>query len=330
MSGAPRLSRALSEGSPALPVAGRIAVFAPRAGTDLSVLPEGRSRVITGFKPDHDHFAGLGFECDAEPEGRFCASIVFVPRSKPLARALIAQAAAVTDGPVIVDGAKEDGIESILRSCRERAEVSAPVSKAHGKLFWFPAAPGFEDWAAGPPQEIAGGYLTAPGVFSADSVDPASKLLADLLPAEIGASVADLGGGWGYLSARALERPGIEILHLVEADHAALACARRNVADARLRLYWEDATRWRPDEKLDAVITNPPFHIGRKPDPVLGRAFAQAAAAMLKPRGQLFLVANRHLPYEAELARHFAEFREIGGDARFKVLLGARPARKSA
>ncbi len=73
---------------------------------------------------------------------------------------------------------------------------------------------------------------------------------------------------------------------------------------------------------------NPPFHTGRAVDPSLGRAFVQAAAAMLKPSGQLWMVANRHLPYETTLAQAFVQSEEVAGDTKFKILRGARPATK--
>ena len=331
MSTPSRLSLAVEAGLLELPEAGRIAVFAPREGLDMSALPAERCHLITGSKPEHDHFAGLGLNCAVEPEGRYGAALICLPRAKALAHALIAQAAEVTDGVLIVDGAKTDGVESILKECRKRAEVSAPVNKAHGKLFWFHAGPGvFADWAMSGPQEIDGGFVTVPGVFSADGIDPASRLLADHLPRKLGRHVVDLGGGWGYLSARALKgRDEIERIDLIEADHAALACARENVADARAVLHWEDATRWQPDAPVDAVITNPPFHTGRAADPDLGRAFIRAAARMLKPRGELWLVANRHLPYETEMRAHFSHVDEVAGDSRFKVLHGRGVSRKA-
>jgi len=206
--------------------------------------------------------------------------------------------------------------------------VLGPVSKAHGKVFWFEGGPGFDDWAAPPTQKIEAGFITAPGVFSADAIDPASKLLADHLPKKLGKRLADLGGGWGYLSARALEREDITGLDLIEASESALDCARENISDARLKLHWADARTWRPEALLDTVICNPPFHTGRAADPDLGRGFIKAAAAMLKPAGQLWLVANRHLPYEVTMADNFKEGKEITGDNRFKLLWAARPSRK--
>jgi len=326
---ATRLTIALADGVVTIPEAGRIAVFTPRVESDLSALPMDRVQVITTLKPDFDYFAGLGYDCAVAPEGRYGAAILCLPRAKARARATLAEAASVTDGPVIVDGLKTDGIESVLRDCRRRVTISAPLSKAHGKIFSLAAGPEFSEWAATVPQEIEGGYVTAPGVFSADGIDPASEFLANSLPPKLGAYVIDLGAGWGYLSARALERDSIARLDLVEADHAALTCARKNVMDSRAYFHWADATRWQPEARADAVIMNPPFHESRAADPDLGRAFIRAAAGMLKPSGALWMVANRHLPYETTLAQCFTSVAEAAGDTRFKILHASRPARKT-
>lgn len=324
-----RLSLAL-EGGLTLPDAARIAVFAPTPESDLAPLPAERCHVITGDRPAHDHFAALGYACGTEPEGRYGAALVCLPRARDRARMLIAQAADVTDGPVIVDGQKTDGIEAALKACRARTTCHGPVGKAHGKLFWMNPAPSFDDWRAGPPRAIEEGFVTAPGVFSADGIDPASRALADHLPQALGGHVIDLGAGWGYLAHRALARDRVKRLDLVEADHAALTCARKNVADSRAQFHWADARSWRPDAAADAVLMNPPFHTARKADPALGRAFIAAAAAMLKPTGQLWMVANRHLPYERTLTDLFAEVAELpGGDTRFKLLHARRPVRKT-
>ena len=84
--------------------------------------------------------------------------------------------------------------------------------------------------------------------------------------------------------------------------------------------HWADARSFRLPEPVNGVIMNPPFHEGRAADPGLGAAFIKAAAGLLTTAGRLWMVANRHLPYEAELTQHFSEVSEIGGDNRFKVL----------
>ena len=324
----PRLSVAL-DAPDALPPEGRIALFRPTSETDLSDLPRARVHAVQGFRPDYEVLAARGFAVSPGAEPPYAAAVVFLPRAKALARGLVAQALAETDGPVVVDGQKTDGIDSLLKELRGKAEVGQVISKAHGKLFVVSAAPdALAAWRLpAAPLQVAGGFVTMPGVFSADGIDPASQLLAQALPADLGRQVADLGAGWGYLSAQLLARDKIETLHLVEVDHSALDCARQNVPDPRAQFHWADATLWRPKKALDCVVMNPPFHTTRSADPDLGRAFIAAAAAILAPQGRLFMVANRHLPYEPALAQHFGQVTEFGGDARFKLLAGERPAR---
>ncbi len=326
---APRLTTALADGAVTLPVTGRIAVFRPRAGMDLSALPADRVHVIQGFRPDHDAFAAAGLAAGVAPEGRYAAAIVCLTRSKAESRALLAEAMARTDGPVIVDGQKTDGIESILRDIRRRGAVGEVVSRGHGKLFAVTGGD-FADWAAeAAPRRIADGYLTRPGIFSADAPDPGSVALAAALPARLPGRIADLGAGWGWLARAVLDREGVEEVHLIEAEHAALDCARANVTDPRAHFHWADATAFRPAEPFDAVVSNPPFHTGRAAEPDIGRRFIAAAAAMLKPAGTLWLVANRHLPYEAEARARFAAVEEIAGDPRYKILAAKKPRRGS-
>ena len=325
-----RLTHALDRGAVTVPAAGRIGVWGATAGDDLSALPKDRVSVVQGFRPDHDALARQGYAVSPTAAGRVAMAIVFLPRAREAARARIAEAARLSDGPLVIDGAKGDGIDGILRDVRARAEVGETVSKAHGKVFTVTGGD-FADWADAGPRQVAGGFVTSAGVFSADGPDRGSVALAAALPARLGPRVADLGAGWGYLARAVLAREGVEEVHLIEADHAALEAARANVPDPRARFHWADATQFRPEAPFDTVVTNPPFHVSRTADPSLGRAFIAAAARMLAPRGDLWLVANRHLPYEAALRAAFRDVAEIGAetgdDPAFKVVHAAHPLR---
>ncbi|MEP5728992.1 MAG: methyltransferase [Sulfitobacter sp.] len=323
-----RLQLALNGGGLVMPEAGGVAVFRPPADADLEGLNPDNCDIIHDFKPFHAAWSDRGFQVTHAPQGSYAASIVCLPRAKAEARALIAQACAHTDGVVVIDGQKTDGADSILKEMRRRVSVQGPVSKAHGKLYWITAEATdfFEDWAQGPAQ-TPGGFWTAPGVFSADAVDLASALLADALPEKMSGRVADLGAGWGFLSAHVLSRDTVKEVHLIEAGHMALECARRNVVDDRAVFHWEDATLWSPPHRMDTIVMNPPFHTGRAAEPQIGQAFVAAAARHLAPQGHLWMVANRHLPYEAELTKRFAQVQELGGDARFKLFHATRPLR---
>lgn len=322
-----RLPLALETGGLTAPT-GRIAVFHPTPEKNLRSLPMDQCEIIQPFRPAYDAFKSAGYNCAVEPKERYAMSIICLPRAKAEARSIIAKAAACTDGLIIIDGQKTEGVDSIFKDLRKRGDVSATISKAHGKLFWINSHDGLKDWALSPTL-TEGGFWTGPGVFSADGVDPASELLVQTLPEKLGKNVADLGAGWGYLSAHALSR-GINEIHLVEAGHLALECAKRNVTDERAQYHWADATKWAPKARIDTVIMNPPFHVGRAAEPSLGQAFVATAARILANSGQLWMVANRHLPYEDALNANFGKVTDLGGDTRFKLFHAARPLRKRA
>ena len=324
MSGS-RLSTLFDEGLLPRP-GGVVTVMRPPVGADLA--PLGRARVVTAFFPEHAWWSAMGHEV-AQVAGPCDLAVVCVPRAKALARAMLAEAAAVAPR-VVVDGQKTDGVDSLWRELRKRhpgGEVPS-VTKAHGRAFWFDAgAVDLSDWAAPPPRRGPEGFFTQAGVFSEDAVDRGSALLAAALPARLPARMADLGAGWGYLSAAVLRREGVERIDLVEAEARALDCARLNVTDPRAAFHWADATDFKAPEPYDGIVCNPPFHQGRAADPELGRAFIASAARLLAPGGQLWLVANRHLPYEAALRAAFSRIEEVAGDGAFKVFHAARPKR---
>lgn len=306
-----RLTLAVEAGL--VPEAGTIAVFRPTADDWFGPLAPARLRIVTGYRPDFDALAARGLECAAPQDGPgtgHAAALVCLSRARGAARDLIAQAQASTTGPVLVDGQKTDGIDAMLRECRARGQIGDPVVKAHGKLFILPKGADFADWRAAP-SEVASGFVTLPGVFSADGVDPGSAALAAALPGKLPGRMADLGAGWGWLSAQVLARAGVESLDLIEAEAEALACARRNLAATSARFHWADALTFRPEVPFQGVVMNPPFHAGRAGDPALGQAFVAAAARMLTPGGTLWMVANRHLPYGPTLEAHFREIEEL-------------------
>jgi 16S rRNA (guanine1207-N2)-methyltransferase len=327
-----RLSLALETGALRLPDEGRIALFRPGGDEDFSTLPADRIEVIQSFRPDHDALTRRGLRVSAAPEGEYAAALVCLPRARAEGRALIAAAAAhlPRGAPLLVDGQKTDGIDSMLKDLRARTAVTEPLSKAHGKVFALenPGPEAFADWQAAP-QQVADGFVTLPGVFSADGPDKASVLLAGALPAKLPARVADLGAGWGYLSRAILSRQGVAELHLIEAEKAALDCARQNITDPRAQFHWADATQPWTGAPFQAIVTNPPFHTSRAADPALGVAFLTSAARMLTGSGQLWLVANRNLPYERTLATLFREVEEVAGKSAFKVLLATRPTTRA-
>ena len=168
------------------------------------------------------------------------------------------------------------------------------------------------------------GLYSAPGVFSWDRADVGSSLLLEHLPDNLAGNGMDLGCGNGYLSVHVLGRyAGIRAWHAVDADALALDCARRNLTGAgkaRVQFHWLDATREALPRDMDVVLMNPPFHKSRADCVTLGRAMIEAAAGSLHADGSLFLVANRHLPYEALLGELFGRVATLVEGQGYKVM----------
>ena len=165
--------------------------------------------------------------------------------------------------------------------------------------------PGLEAWSQ-------------PGIFAWDRIDPGSALLAQHLPAMKGEGV-DLGCGYGALATVALRSPTVTKLKLVDIDRRAIRAARQNIDDPRAKVWWADVRTLEAKGDKDFVISNPPFHDGGAEDRRLGQAFIRKAAELLKKGGVAWIVANRHLPYEADLNAAFKRVRLVADESGYKL-----------
>lgn len=173
--------------------------------------------------------------------------------------------------------------------------------------------------AAGAPRLVPGlDAWSQPGVFAWDRIDPGSALLAQHLPAMKGSGI-DLGCGYGALATVVLRSPAVAALKLIDLDRRAVEAARRNIDDPRASFEQVDARTLDEPADLDFVVSNPPFHDGGAEDRRLGQAFVRKAAGLLKKGGVLWMVANRHLPYEAELNEAFKRVRPVADAGGYKL-----------
>lgn len=173
--------------------------------------------------------------------------------------------------------------------------------------------------AGGAPRIVPGlEAWSQPGVFAWDRIDPGSALLAEHLPPMKGGGV-DLGCGYGALSVVTLRSPAVTALRLIDLDRRAVEAARRNVEDPRATFDQADVRLVEDTGDRDFVVSNPPFHDGGAEDRRLGQAFIRKAAGLLKRGGVAWIVANRHLPYEAELNEAFKRVRMVADAGGYKL-----------
>mgnify|MGYP001171434708 CR=1 FL=1 len=330
----------LASGAVSWPAPGGTLFLRARAG---AALEPWRAQAITceqSFKPWADALAAAGHRGVDLQAGHFERVLVLAPRQRSESRALLARAVsqAMPGGVVLACAANNEGARSMQDDLARLAGPVQALSRRHCRVAWTaPLGEGvdralLEEWRAlDAPRRIADGrFLSRPGLFAWDRVDAASALLAQCLPPDLAGRCADLGAGWGYLSGEVLARcAGITAIDLYEAEARALALARENLAGARVPvgLHWHDVTTGLP-QRYDVIVSNPPFHQGRADEPALGLAFIAAAAAALDPGGRLWLVANRHLPYEAALSGGFSRVRTVREDAGFKVIEALKEPRR--
>ncbi|WP_243049509.1 methyltransferase [Dyella sp. RRB7] len=325
-------------GQLSLPADGRALFLRARDGFRLREMARPGWVCQQSFKPFANALERSGLRlAPLSAEDRYPLVLVLPPRQRDEARALFAQAVkrAMPGGVVLAALPNAEGAKSGEADLARVAGSLRQLSKHKCRVFWTqPLGDGvdlalLDEWLAlDAPRRNVAGYMSRPGLFAWDRIDTASALLAGQLPSDLTGRVADLGAGYGYLSSQLLARcAGVTAVDLYEAEARALEPARMNLEQAQrdcgrpvaFSLHWHDVTQGLP-QRYDAIISNPPFHQGRADLPELGRAFIDSAADALLPHGRFWLVANRHLPYEATLAARFNEVRNVVMQDGFKVI----------
>ncbi|WP_148234955.1 class I SAM-dependent methyltransferase [Deinococcus maricopensis] len=163
-----------------------------------------------------------------------------------------------------------------------------------------------------------------PGVFSSAGLDFATQLLLGEAPEVLGRSlagldIADYGCGAGVIGAHAA-RAGAHVT-MLDDDLSAVRSAQATLAANGLagRALHSDVDSALDAETFDAVLSNPPFHVGRRVVLDVTAAFIASWGRRLRPGGVAVLVANDFLPYEPLLAA-WGTVEELTRVRGFKVL----------
>ena len=210
------------------------------------------------------------------------------------------------------------GFSNIAEAAKNKARVVWAQKTAVNKVFLEQCL------SLDRPREIAEGLRSRLGLYGWDKIDKGSQILVSHLPADLKGKGADFGCGYGYLSRAVLAKnKKIKALDYIDADFRALEMCAHNTQGFELekRGFWLDLTNETPELRpyYDWIVMNPPFHEGKKTDSDIGAAFIKKASRYLRKKGQLWMVANNHLPYERVLESCFFNFRSIDQGQGFKV-----------
>lgn len=273
----------------------------------------------------------LGVASEQRLQGVFgwCALLAVKSRQRTLADIADAWIHLVEGGCLIVVAANRGGAKSLHKRLQALGDVRH-VSGAKCRLMML-RRQGEPDmlatWRAQGARRLVNGLWTEPGLFSWDRLDRGSALLVRHLPRVLRGEGMDLCCGYGVLARAIVRRPHsrCSTVHLVDADARALACARLNVRDmpCQTMLHWLDAA-CEALPAVDWIVCNPPFHQGLARRTELGQRILAQGLASLRPGGEIWLVANRRLPYERVLRSACQEYACVAQEDGFKVLYGRR------
>lgn len=167
-----------------------------------------------------------------------------------------------------------------------------------------------------------------PNVFSRDSLDIGARAFLDALANDPDSctvqQVVDLGCGNGVLSiAAGVLYPSADLIS-VDESYLAVASAEENLKRAfpnrSCRVEAMDCLESLADNSVDRVLNNPPFHqLHAVGDHIATQMFLDAKR-VLKCGGELWVVGNRHLGYQATLTRLFGLCEQVLSTSKFVVL----------
>ncbi len=168
------------------------------------------------------------------------------------------------------------------------------------------------------------------GVFAGAAVDAGTRLLlAQANRFRAAGSAIDLGSGTGLLAV-ALAR--LELATMITAIdnsrvavRSAVATAEANGVADRIEVRHDDGLAGVPDESVDLIVCNPPFHRGTAKDSSTALTMITDAGRVLRPGGELWLVYNTHLPYRSALRRAIGPTEQIAQDRDYLVTRSRKP-----
>jgi len=300
--------------------------------------PPGEIDLQQHFKPEYAAIENIGLTVSAKlpkPSRLYDLILLLPAKNKQQTRGWMAEAMnrLSINGILLFVCANAQGAKSYESALKKLAGNISSRSKSKCRLCLVRKTSAFitslaTQWLedASPRRIESHGLISRPGLFSWDHTDTGSSLLIKQLPVLCGSGM-DLCCGNGLLSEHILNRSSRSIrIHMVEADWLALACARKNTAQwpDSVQYQWVDAAYDSLPKYLDWIVCNPPFHHGQTRDVELGQSIVLQACKSLKRGGQLYLVANRKLPYEQLLRSALQQCRILTETNGFKVIKGIR------
>ena len=163
-------------------------------------------------------------------------------------------------------------------------------------------------------------------VFSKSSLDIGTRFLLQSLPKYNGIeSIIDLGCGNGIVGLNlAIQYPDASVTFTDESymavESARLTCSHNLKSINQHHFFVDNSLNNHKHNSIDLIVCNPPFHQSHSIGTHIALQMFKESYKTLKNQGRFIVVANRHLPYYAQLKRIFGNVRNLANNQKFLVL----------
>ncbi|MEE9423432.1 MAG: methyltransferase [Methylococcales bacterium] len=163
-------------------------------------------------------------------------------------------------------------------------------------------------------------------VFSRDSLDIGTRFFLEYIPtSRLPLRIVDLGCGNGLLGIIAAQRNPLAELVFVDESYMAIASAQANYKSVyKASRYAEflitDCLSDVPENCVDLVLNNPPFHIHNAISVNVARQMFSESKKVLKKGGELWVIGNRHLIHRTTLKGLFGNCEVVASNSKFLIV----------
>jgi len=165
-------------------------------------------------------------------------------------------------------------------------------------------------------------FYTLPGIFSYNKLDEGTRFLLENIRGFSNKKILDWGCGYGAIGIY-LAKMGAKHVDMIDVNRFAVEAAKKNIIEGKINnasVFSTTDNYFDKKSKYDLVVSNPPFHIGKKVNYQTVNRFFKEAKEGLNNNGKLVIVANQFIPYEEWLKKYFSRTQVISRNKKYKVV----------
>lgn len=260
--------------------------------------------------------------------------LLYMPKSKDEAKYLLASICPFlnSDAQILLVGENRGGINSAPKLLSPYSSTSMKVDSARRcslfSAFIDQSVPSFifQDWFKHFEITVNNTELTIcslPGVFSHGRLDEATHLLLKHIAQQnkrFTGRLLDFGCGAGVIASYLAKTNDSLEAELVDINAFALASSKATLKANHIsaKVYASDVYS-DIQGQFEHIISNPPFHAGLNTHYSSTETFLENSNHYLKDKGELTIVANSFLKYQAFIDKALAQCEVLSPSNKFKI-----------